>query len=97
MKKPKLQFKEVFIVDGWATEIEKGIGVYFDTVKEGICDYSNCWLVWVNGSNVPERIYENKVFTNYQNAIAQLNKEKTSYKAYLEKQIKECSENLKKL
>ncbi len=97
MKKPKLEFKEVFVVEGWATEIQQGVGVYFDTVKEGLCDYSNCWLVWINGSNVPERIYETKVFTNHQDAITQLKKEKNSYKDYLEKQIKQCSENLKNL
>ena len=97
MKKPKLVFQEVYIVEDWATEIKKGIGIYFPELKEYLVSYSNTWLIWLNGESTPERFYSSKVFTDYGKAFNKLEEEKKKYIKYLQEDIEKKTERLKEL
>ena len=97
MKNPKLKFQQVYIVEEWSTEIKEGIGIYFKELKEYLISYSNCWLVWVENSEVPERFYSSKVFVDYDKAFNQLQIEKKDYIKYLEQEVEENILKLKSL
>lgn len=97
MKKPKLEFKRVWIVSGWATKIKIGWGVFFPELKESICTYSDYWLVFIDGETMPTKIYKNEVFEDENKAYLAFNSEKSKYKKYLQEQIEKNTEQLKQL
>lgn len=99
MKKPKLKFEEVFVVENWATEIKSGVGVYFPSNESQTSSpLSNQWLVWFNGGNsVPETFSESNVFTNRLDAVSELVKQSTDYAKYLKENIERNTKKLEEL
>lgn len=88
-----LKMITVYVVDGWATELRKGKGVLLKNLNGELDKY----LVFCDDSDYPETIYERKVFTKKNDAVAQLEKEKKEYIAFMEKEIKRHTENLSKI
>lgn len=97
MKKPKLIWKEVYIVKGWQTKIVKGIGTFFPEIKESICTYENCWLVFIENSPVPEKIYKTEVFEDFDKALAAVQNEKQKYLKFCSEQVDEYSKKVNEL
>ena len=87
MKKPKLKFQEVYVVEDWGTEIKKGVGVLFDKLKDYLVTHENYWLIWLENDEHPSKFYDSKVFLNYDQAYLKLQTEKNRYKKYLEEEI----------
>ena len=97
IKKPKLNFQEVYVVKDWSHKIEKGVGVFFPILKEGLCDYQNYWLVWIDNDANPKKIYKSEVFIDYNEALKRLRETKTDYINYLKKEIENKNQLLKEL
>lgn len=97
MKKPKLELKQVWIVEGWSTKIKKGWGLFFPELKESICSYSDYWLVFIDNEPAPKKIYKNEVFEDENKAYLALNNEKSKYKKHLQEQIEKNTKELKSL
>ncbi len=97
MKKPKLDWKEIYIVKGWQTKVIKGIGVFFPKLKENICTYDDYWLVFINDNPIPEKVYKTEVFEDHQKAINQIIIEKQQYLKFCSEQVLEYSKKVNEL
>jgi len=97
IKVPNLIWKEVYIVKGWQTEIIKGIGVFFPKLQEGICTYEDYWLVFIENSLVPEKIYKTEVFEDLSKATYQIQKEKENYLKFCNEQVLKYSQKVTEL
>lgn len=97
MKIPELEFKKVYVVEEWATQIKEGVGVFFSAFGEGSLEYSDVWLVWYKDKNIPEKVYDRKVFTDYNKALNGLERTKNDYIKYLNDTIDKYTKTLNEI
>lgn len=95
MKPPKLNWKPVFIVEEWGTEIIEAVGTYLDKYIDGVIEYNDTWLVFINGVIHRKRGY--LVYEDRKSAEGRLFHEKKKYLEYCQKQVDEYQEKVKKL
>jgi len=96
MKKPKLEFKQVWIVEGWQTESRTGMGTFFPPTEK-YSDFNESWLVFFDGETYPKKFYKSVVFENEVQAEAELTRQKASYAKYLKEEIERQQQELKKI
>lgn len=96
MQKPKLEFKQVWVVEGWQTELITGVGVFF-LQTENYSDFNGSWLIFFEGNPHPKKYYKSVVYEDEGQAQMQLNREKKSYTKYLQEEIEKITQKLKSL
>jgi len=96
MKKPKLEFKQVWVVEGWQTKLITGMGVFFPQTND-YSDFNGCWLVFFDGNAHPKKYYKSVIYEDEEQAQMQLNREKKSYAKYLQEEIEKTTKKLKEL
>ena len=97
IKKPKLNFQEVYVVKTWGEKIGKGVGVFFPSLQEGLCEYQDYWLVWIENKSMPQKIHTSDVFTDYEKAFKKLSDTKIDYINFLKKEIEKNTKKIKEL
>jgi hypothetical protein len=95
MKKPKLKWIPVFIVENWGEEIVEGVGTYLENFVDGFVQYNGVWIVEINGllhrkSGI--NVYDDKKF-----AEERLKYEKKKYLEFCKEEVLKYQEKVKKL
>jgi hypothetical protein len=90
-----IEFKRMFFVDDWATEMKSGNGARLKFKSHLIQDEKV--LFYPDGEDIPVMVYPGRVFDTLESAHNELERQKKDYIKYLKEQRDKSIEKLKAL